>query len=465
MGGLGSIYAFDIMPDGSFGEILLMAVNRNNAGVLTRRPDAPKFYPGIPWRTYFTDVNFESFCYKCGSTGTPLYSYVNAHGYWLKGFYLPVFPDGEPAPGTPPVTDKPRRVYVMYILNTSKEVDPDAMSHRSAETSAAVINISIKLHESQDFTKAMCETVGELRKVCGSQMCSLCTVDNSEQKCSFISEYGVQNDLLNMIAGDMKRTPFEVTLAWEKDLAGSDCLLLDDLSVIKERDRPWYDSLVNFKIDSIVLYSLRFNQTLVGFIWAANFDKDKLMHIKETLELTSFLIAAVVANHQLLSKLEIKSSTDELTQVGSRNSMNDRIDALLMGRETLPEKMGVVFSDLNGLKIVNDTEGHSAGDRLLIRAASLLKLAFGEHEIYRAGGDEFVVICPNITNEDLERKSAQLRALADATDDVSFAIGTVWVEGEYDINRATQTADARMYEDKQEYYRRHPEKGRNRKDI
>ncbi|MCR4608132.1 MAG: diguanylate cyclase [Eubacterium sp.] len=43
-----------------------------------------------------------------------------------------------------------------------------------------------------------------------------------------------------------------------------------------------------------------------------------------------------------------------------------------------------LFGDLNGLKTVNDEKGHEAGDRLLIRAASLLKLVFGDWEIYRA---------------------------------------------------------------------------------
>ncbi len=281
-------------------------------------------------------------------------------------------------------------------------------------------------------------------------------------ECSLINEYGKQPVILGQIAEDMKCDPYNVALAWEKDLAGSDCLLLDDLSVIKERDPLWYESLTRLDVHSIVLYSVRFSQSIVGFIWAANFDKEKMMHIKETLELTSFLIGAVIANHQLLQRLEFKNSIDELTQVGSRNSMNDRVEALVSGDDKLPETMGVVFADLNGLKAVNDTEGHSAGDRLLSRTGSLLKLAFGEQEIYRAGGDEFVVLCPGITQQVLEHKTNQLRSLAEATDDVSFAVGTVWVSGEYDIRQAMQAADAEMYDDKQEYYRAHPEKDKRR---
>ena len=88
--GMAGIYSFDIMPDGSFSEIRLIALNKMNGGVLNMNPDAPKFYSGIPWRTYFTDINFESYIYNCASNSEFLYSYTNAHGFWLKGFYLPL---------------------------------------------------------------------------------------------------------------------------------------------------------------------------------------------------------------------------------------------------------------------------------------------------------------------------------------------------------------------------------------
>ena len=55
------------------------------------------------------------------------------------------------------------------------------------------------------------------------------------------------------------------------------------------------------------------------------------------------------------------------------------------------------------LKNVNDDEGHDAGDKLLIRASALLKLAFGDYEIYRAGGDEFFIFCPDISEENRKR--------------------------------------------------------------
>ena len=76
----------------------------------------------------------------------------------------------------------------------------------------------------------------------------------------------------------------------------------------------------------------------------------------------------------------------------------------------------------------------------------------------RAGGDEFVILCPEIPEDRLGKQVGHLRALISATPDVSFAIGTAYCTGDYEIGSAMQAADGKMYQDKAEYYRSHPEK-------
>ncbi|MBP3272858.1 MAG: sensor domain-containing diguanylate cyclase [Ruminococcus sp.] len=451
--GMATLYSFDILPDGSYSEIRLMAVNKNNDYMLHFSPDSPEFYPGIPYRKYWMDLNFEEYIYKSASKREPLYSYINAHGGWLKGIYIPIsIPEAVS-------DDSGKKTYFcLYTFTYEKEVDAESFSQHSTEVSNAVVNISIKLHESQDFAKGMASAVSDIKAFCGAKRCAVYTVDTETQKCGYIDENGARDDDLDRFAAQMGRTPYETALMWEKDLALSDCFLLKDLELIKERDPEWYHSLTINGVSNMILYAIRHNQTLVGFIWAADFDTTKMSVIKETLEMTSFLIAAVIANHQLVSRLEKKSTIDELTQVNNRNAMNDRVDRLRSGDDAAPEVMGVVFADLNGLKNVNDTKGHKAGDKLLYRAAALLKIAFGDHEIYRAGGDEFVVLCPDITEEQFMQQAAQLRTLADSTSDVRFAVGCVYCTGSYDIIHAMQEADERMYRDKEEYYTMHPER-------
>lgn len=455
--GMAGIYSFDVLSDGSFSEIRLIAINKQNGGALTMNPDAPPFYPGIPWRTYFTDINFENYIYNCASKNELLYSYANAHGYWLKGFYVPMdVKDPEPAK-----EGVVKTVYCLYVGSFSPQLESNAMTQHSLEVSAAVMNINVKLHETQDYQQAMAAAIYEIKKVCEAERCALYTVNNSNQECCFINEKGVQAEMMERIAAEMHRTTYEVAKAWEKDLADSDCLLLADLSVVKERDPIWYDSLCSNDIHNIVLYAVRFDQSLIGFIWAANFDTSKMMLIKETLEMSSFLIGTVIANQQLFAHLRAMSIFDGLTRVNNRNAMNERVDKFVSGETKLPDAMGIVYADLNGLKIVNDTKGHEAGDMFLSRAATLLRLVFGDYEIYRVGGDEFIVLCPDITEEKMNERTEQLKAMASNTPDVSFAVGFGWFSGDYDINSALQIADERMYKDKEEYYRLNPVQGRS----
>lgn len=459
---IAGVYAFDILPDGSYSEIRIMAINALNDMMFNVYPDAPAFYPGVPLRRYFTEINLENFIYTSAVNNEPLYSYVNAFGMWIKGFYLPLDEEGNIVNEKGKPNTSPRTAYCLYLTTRSDHAETDFMNQHSDGVASAVMNISLKLHETTDFDQAMAAAVGEIQKVCGAKRCALYTVDVSNQQCNFYNAEGVQNDYPENFAAEMGRSPFEVARSWERALEDSDCLLLDDLSVIRERDPVWYGSLCKHGIDNIILYAVRNNGLLVGFIWAANYDTSRRMEIKETLELTTFLISAVIANHQFVSQLEFKSAVDGLTQLYNRNSMNERVGRLVSGETKLPEKMGVVLADLNGLKIVNDDEGHDAGDRLLMRASALLKLAFGDYEIYRAGGDEFFVFCPDISEEGLTQQVQQLCSLANSTPDVSFAVGTVYVTGDYDIRNAMKTADERMYKDKQEYYKLHPEKDRRK---
>lgn len=99
-------------------------------------------------------------------------------------------------------------------------------------------------------------------------------------------------------------------------------------------------------------------------MWVTNFDTSKTLQIKETLEISTFFIASEIANYQLLNKLEVLSNMDLLTNVQNRNSMNNRISQFLNGEVTY-KSLAVVFADLNGLKPVNDIQGHDAGDNLL----------------------------------------------------------------------------------------------------
>ncbi len=463
--GIATIYSFDVMDDGTFGEIRLTAVNRQNRAMLAMLPNAPEFYPGIPYRSYWQDLNFENYIYNCASTCQPLSSYENNNGVWLKGIYIPVTP-----PDVLPEDEeeKPENVvdtlYCLNVMTYSDELETNSMSKKSPDVVYAVSEISVKLHETMDYFTDMTNTVAYIKEFCGADRCAVYTVDKNTRKCSMINYDGLQKELLETITGKMNRTPFETAEKWEELLGDNSCMLVENLRFVEEMDPVWYRSLADYGIKNIILCAIRYNQRLVGFIWAADYDTAKMGLIKDILELASLPIAAVVANHQLISRLQLKGTTDELTQVANRRAYNERLERSAAGELTQPDTMGVVSADLNGLKKVNDEQGHESGDRLIKRAASILKIAFGDYEIFRAGGDEFVVLCPDITEEQLNNQVVQLRQLADNAKDVSFAVGSVYKKGEFDLNDAIKEADENMYKDKEAYYTSHPEMDRRKQD-
>ena len=137
--------------------------------------------------------------------------------------------------------------------------------------------------------------------------------------------------------------------------------------------------------------------------------------------------------------------------------MNNKVLRLVTGRERAPEKLGIVFADLNGLKTINDSDGHNAGDCCLLKeAAFILKSVFEGCEIYRAGGDEFVVVATNKPKEELEKSVEKLRKDSADPENVSFALGFYFNENGGDIRIAMREADSRMYEDKKQFYDRYP---------
>ena len=156
-------------------------------------------------------------------------------------------------------------------------------------------------------------------------------------------------------------------------------------------------------------------------------------------------------------KTKILSDTDLLTGLLNRNAMNNRITAIVTGEDSLNGEYGVIFADLNGLKTVNDRDGHIAGDKLLKAAGNMLRDTFSGSDIFRVGGDEFLVIITDKDEVEFENLALELRRKTENSDFVKFAIGTCFGDSSLDIRTAMHIADERMYEDKDQFYKDHPE--------
>lgn len=150
-----------------------------------------------------------------------------------------------------------------------------------------------------------------------------------------------------------------------------------------------------------------------------------------------------------MRKLEALSYKDALTKIGNRFAMNNYVQQI-----NKEQSIGIVYCDITGLKHENDTVGHQMGDQLILRASACLTKAFGDHGVFRIGGDELLAVCSPIDQDTLAERVSRLRELM-LEHSVNMAIGTVWADKvSTDLDVLLQEAEKQMYQDKAEYYRK-----------
>ena len=120
-----------------------------------------------------------------------------------------------------------------------------------------------------------------------------------------------------------------------------------------------------------------------------------------------------------------------------------------------PEEISALISiDMNGLKTINDTEGHKAGDIAISTVADcFIRAAKRKQFVYRVGGDEFVVVCRKISEEEVVALTKRLHEQVSATK-YSCSIGYSYsADGKKTIDELLSESDANMYSEKQLYYK------------
>ncbi|CAI2717486.1 EAL domain-containing protein [Nitrospina watsonii] len=123
----------------------------------------------------------------------------------------------------------------------------------------------------------------------------------------------------------------------------------------------------------------------------------------------------ITERKQLEEQIRQMAYYDPLTGLLNRNLLADRLEVALTAAAVSSEKVGILFLDLDHFKTINDTLGHDVGDLLLKQVADRLKnVVRQEDTVARMGGDEFVIIVPNLTKEDeiVDRSQQVLEVLS-----------------------------------------------------
>ena len=228
------------------------------------------------------------------------------------------------------------------------------------------------------------------------------------------------------------------------------------------------EALMNVILQSMDRYMEKYpDEIKVGLVFAelkysyavGHSDKDAILEaLEEKSEYKDRIIAysmekrvksleQYIEIHSQISDLEL----DALTGFRNRKAYYKDLDAIEQDTVTSMQPVGVIFADVNGLKKVNDSQGHEAGDELIASVAEAIADIFPDAKKYRFGGDEFVILSFDATEAAFQERVKRLAEVW--KEGYSASIGSIWQNHAKDIEKSIAAADEMMYRDKNSYYR------------
>ena len=400
-----------------------------------------QFIPNSIYTKYLErNLNFEEYCYRSAVKKELLHSYAYPEHFkmWLHMLFIPL------------EYETKELSYCLYIMEINDVFEPEKLANTKNDTENKILAATLQLANTSDFEKSIKNVTKEIRKLCFASFCCILLLDEEKEELKILASDRDLNSKSKHLIDYNDDSFYDLVVSWDDTISDSNCIIINDskgMDYLKDKNYKWYESLSKNNINSLVLFRLKSNNNQIGYMWVSDFKVDNTPLIKEMLEITTFILGSEIANHLLVDKLTKLSSIDLLTGIYNRNKLNNYMDEIKESNESL----ALVFLDINGLKVVNDRDGHLAGDNLIKRAANTLKNVFKNKYIFRAGGDEFVVIIKNESEAEIKKYLDKLNIVS-KNNNVSFSVGYSITDNSCDIDKILKEADSKMYINKRKYY-------------
>ena len=226
----------------------------------------------------------------------------------------------------------------------------------------------------------------------------------------------------------------------------NEVVVIRDLEQLRTEHPENYEILKPWGITSLAVAPIKVDGQIVGLLGVDDPDQKMLQTLTSLLNVIGFFASNLLRRRDMFVRLNELSYHDQLTGALNRHALAEQYRALSA------ETVGVIYCDITGLKQINDTLGHEAGDQAICRCHELISQAVGSAPVYRAGGDEFIALCANVGQEEFQKTVDRLRELV-RQDQCHIAVGYAWSdEKSLQLERLITQADQVMYQDKREYY-------------
>ena len=238
---------------------------------------------------------------------------------------------------------------------------------------------------------------------------------------------------------------------WLPFFEKNDFIIIDDVEQLQKTNPAAYATLHAQEITSLIAAPIFLDNKLAGYIGIDNYDSEKIKNSSYLLLSMSIFLSYAIRHRNHVDMLHRLSYHDLLTNALNRNAFMDVLSQFRPGQYA---SAGIIYIDINGMKEINDFYGHHQGDKILITTVAKVFNLFKPDELFRIGGDEFVIITYDLTETDFYEKFNLLRNIFCKKTNLPFSIatGSCWVKSPSDLNSLLQQADSAMYTDKKKFY-------------
>ena len=251
----------------------------------------------------------------------------------------------------------------------------------------------------------------------------------------------------------IKNTPVESFPWWAAQLKRDDYLYIHNLDDLPPEAEAEKEEFRWQEIESLLMIPLVWSGQQFGALCfdavgtTAKWPDSNISLLKIVAE----IISSAFARYEAEEKIRYLSFHDSLTGLFNRAYLEEEMHRLDKSRQ-LP--ISIIMADLNNLKYLNDNFGHDAGDRALIKTADILRESCRSEDIVgRWGGDEFIMLLPQISEQGVKKRIEMIRELCRDEqiegNPLSFALGAVVKEKSgQDLIKFLKLAEEVMYLDK-----------------
>ena len=238
---------------------------------------------------------------------------------------------------------------------------------------------------------------------------------------------------------------------WLPFFEKNDCIIIDDVEQLQKTNPAAYATLHAQEITSLIAAPIFLDNKLAGYIGIDNYDSEKIKNSSYLLLSMSIFLSYAIRHRNHVDMLHRLSYHDLLTNALNRTAFMDVLSPFRPGQYA---SAVIIYIDINGMKEINDFYGHHQGDKILITTVAKVFNLFKPDELFRIGGDEFVIITYDLTETDFYEKFNLLRNIFCEKTNLPFSIatGSCWVKSPSDLNSLLQQADSAMYADKKKFY-------------